>query len=254
VAYVTGALLGARRATWLQLGGMDESFWPAYYEEVDLCLRAQAAGLRVRYIADAVATHRETAALGRSSAGYYRLYHANRLRLLFKHHDDDYLASAWLPAEFRHLRTTAEDTEVEGLTWSYRLWQRYYMAGSQGTAARLEGWQEPATMDAPAAGSELSWTLKQAGAKRTIQPLPFRSRIPGVARLRRLWNSIGTEEYLRPIIQQQNDFNAALVELGFALERQRRAADAAISCQGMLLAKVLSRRRNNLPGAKDARL
>jgi GT2 family glycosyltransferase len=240
--YVTGALLATRREAWEQLGGLDESFWPAYYEEVDLCLRARSAGLKVRYVPDAVATHREAASLGRTSVRYYRLYHANRLRLLFKHQDEAFLASIWLPAELRHLRTTADDNEIDGLGWSYGMWQRYFLEGGQGTGARIEGWEEPAMLDAVVPGSESAWTLTQAHAKHTITPRPFESRIPGLARLRRRWNSLATEAYLRPILQQQNDFNAALVELGTALERQRRTADAAILCQGMLLARVLTSR------------
>lgn len=239
VTYVTGALLAARRETWQQLGGFDESFWPAYYEEVDLCLRAQAAGLRVTYVPEAIAAHRETAALGRSSTRYYRLYHANRLRLLFKHQDQDTLVSAWLPAELRHLRTTADDNEIDALAWSYQLWQRYFLQGGRDTTARLDGWQDAASLDAAVSGSELAWVLAQAQNKRTLAPRPFASGIPGLARLRRLWNTVATEEYLRPLLQQQNDFNAALVEMGAAFERQRRATDAAILCQGMLLAKVL---------------
>lgn len=242
VTYVTGALLATRSETWRELGGLDASFWPAYFEEVDLCLRARAAGLRVCYVPEAIATHRETAALGRTSIRYYRLYHANRLRLLFKHQDDTFLAAAWLPAELRHLRTTADDHEIDGLGWSYQLWQRYFLQGKRDTEARLDGWQDGGVMDAAVSGSESAWTLEQAQAKRTITPHSFQSRIPGLARLRRLWNGVATEEYLRPLLQQQNDFNAALVELGTALERQRRTADAAILCQGMLLAKVLANR------------
>ncbi len=242
VAYVTGALLATRRETWLRLDGLDESFWPAYYEEVDLCLRAQAAGLRVVYVPGAVATHRESSALGRTSAGYYRLYHANRLRLLFKHHDEPVLASTWLPAELGHLRTTADDNEIDGLAWSYQTWQNYFLKEGRGTGARLDGWQDSPTLHTPAPGSETAWTLAQARAKQVIAPRAFASGIPGWARMRHWWNSIATEEYLRPVLQQQNDLNATLVELGTALERQRRAADAAILCQGMLLAKVLAAR------------
>ena len=245
VPYVTGAALATRRTTWEQLGGFDESFWPAYYEEVDLCLRARAAGLRVRYVPDAVATHGETSALGRASVAYYRLYHANRLRLLFKHWDDRWLAAEWLPAELQHLRTTAVDHEVDGLLWSYRTWQSYFLRSGAGTQAPLDGWQDRPTGDDPPPGSELAWALSQATAKHVIAPRPFRSRVPGVARLRRWWNSMVTEEYLRPLIQQQNDFNATLVEVVRALERQRRTSDGAVLCQGMLLAKVFGA---GLPG------
>lgn len=45
VDYVTGALFAIRRATWETIGGMDEEFYPAYYEESDYCYRARRRGL-----------------------------------------------------------------------------------------------------------------------------------------------------------------------------------------------------------------
>ena len=112
------------------------------------------------------------------------------------------------------------------------------MGGAQATV-QLDGWQAAPVEPGPPPGSELAWTLEQAAAKRSVTPRPFTSSVPGVARLRRWIVSLSTEEYLRPIIQQQNDFNATLVELATALERQRRTADAAVLLQGMFLAKAL---------------
>jgi GT2 family glycosyltransferase len=240
VAYVTGAALAARRDTWTRLGGFDEAFAPAYYEEVDLCFRARQAGLRVRYAPAAVALHGETSSLGGKSVAFYRLYHANRLRFLFKHWDDRWLAHEWLLAELLHLRTTADDNEIEGLRWSYGAWQTHFVTGGAPLALQIDGWQAPPAAPGPPPGSELAWTLEQAAAKRSVTPRPFTSSIPGVARLRRWITSLATEEYLRPIIQQQNDFNATLVELAVALERQRRTTDAAVLLQGMFLAKVFA--------------
>jgi GT2 family glycosyltransferase len=45
VDYVTGAIFAIRRATWEKLGGMDEEFYPAYYEESDYCYRARRHGI-----------------------------------------------------------------------------------------------------------------------------------------------------------------------------------------------------------------
>lgn len=237
VEFVTGAALALRRETWQTLGGLDESFYPAYYEEVDLCLRARQRGLTVRYAPRAVALHHEAAGLGRRSPAYYQLYHRNRLRLLFKHQLDDWLLQRWLPAELAHLRTTAEDAEIAGLLDAYLYWQMCFLHGAE-VAEHAAANPAPS---APVAG-ELHWTVAQVQAKRSIAPLPFQSRWPLAARLRGWLNRIATEAYLRPLIQQQNDYNAALAELALALERQRRTADAAVACQGALLAKTLSRR------------
>jgi len=57
---VTGALMAVRRACWRELRGFDEAFYNGY-EDVDLCLRARAAGWRVVYEHAAHATHLESA-------------------------------------------------------------------------------------------------------------------------------------------------------------------------------------------------
>ena len=53
-----GAFLMVRRAAWRELGGFDESFRPLWFEDVDFCQRARAAGYRIRYVPEAVARHR----------------------------------------------------------------------------------------------------------------------------------------------------------------------------------------------------
>jgi uncharacterized coiled-coil protein SlyX len=52
--------------------------------------------------------------------------------------------------------------------------------------------------------------------KAEIKEQPFRSPTrfvgPMIARLRSLWNSVSTKWYVRPLLQQQNEFNRLLVE------------------------------------------
>ncbi|WP_176953104.1 glycosyltransferase [Belnapia rosea] len=57
--YVSGASLMTRRAVFDQLGGFDEEFLPAYYEDTDYCFRARAAGWRVRYQPRSAVIHLE---------------------------------------------------------------------------------------------------------------------------------------------------------------------------------------------------
>ena len=49
VDYVSGACMLVRRSVWDELGGFDERFAPAYYEDTDFCFAARAAGYRVVY-------------------------------------------------------------------------------------------------------------------------------------------------------------------------------------------------------------
>ena len=59
VDYCSGAFLMTPRRVWEQLGGFDEAFKPAYYEEADYCMRLWERGLRVVYEPDAIVNHYE---------------------------------------------------------------------------------------------------------------------------------------------------------------------------------------------------
>ncbi|MBC7729583.1 MAG: glycosyltransferase, partial [Microbacteriaceae bacterium] len=47
--YVSGVFLATPASLWRMLGGFDEAFAPAYYEDTDYCLRVWQAGFRVVY-------------------------------------------------------------------------------------------------------------------------------------------------------------------------------------------------------------
>ncbi len=63
VDYCSGACLMLRREFWMSLGGFDERYVPAYYEDTDLAFRVREAHQRVMYQPRAVVVHFE----GRSS-------------------------------------------------------------------------------------------------------------------------------------------------------------------------------------------
>lgn len=46
-----------RRTAWQHLGGLDESFWPIWFEDVDFCARLKAAGWKVVFQPLSVAKH-----------------------------------------------------------------------------------------------------------------------------------------------------------------------------------------------------
>ena len=59
VDYCSGASIMVRRSLFEQLGGFDEGFAPAYYEDADLAFRIRAQGQRVVYEPRSVVVHHE---------------------------------------------------------------------------------------------------------------------------------------------------------------------------------------------------
>ena len=58
VDFCSGAALMVRRAVIQQIGGFDERFAPAYYEDVDLCFSVRSRGLRVLVVPHSMVLHR----------------------------------------------------------------------------------------------------------------------------------------------------------------------------------------------------
>jgi GT2 family glycosyltransferase len=52
-----GAFLMVRRAVWHELGGLDERFWPVWFEDVDFCHRMKDRNYLLYYVPEAVAKH-----------------------------------------------------------------------------------------------------------------------------------------------------------------------------------------------------
>jgi GT2 family glycosyltransferase len=63
---VTGACLMTWKALYERLGGLNEPEFPVEFNDVDYCLRVQAAGYRVIYTPHAVLYHDESASRGRN--------------------------------------------------------------------------------------------------------------------------------------------------------------------------------------------
>jgi glycosyltransferase involved in cell wall biosynthesis len=68
VDFCSAAFLMIRRSSWLSLGGFNETYSPAYYEEVDFCCRLIERGEYVVYLPNVVVDHYEFA----STAGMAR--------------------------------------------------------------------------------------------------------------------------------------------------------------------------------------
>ncbi len=120
VEYVTGAAVAARREALEDLGGFDEEFFPAYFEETDLCWRARQAGQRVVYVPSAVGIHYESTTTGKDSYIYYYYYHLNRLRFVLKNYELDQALHDFFPAEIERLEIISPEEEKRALDEAYR--------------------------------------------------------------------------------------------------------------------------------------
>lgn len=64
VDYCSGAMLATPRTLFMELGGFDVRFKPAYYEDVDYCFTLREKGYRVYYQPESVIVHFEGASCG----------------------------------------------------------------------------------------------------------------------------------------------------------------------------------------------
>lgn len=79
VDFVSANGLLVRRAVWDAVGGFDERYFPAYYEDVDLCMAVRQQGYRVAYEPRATLFHLEN----QSTPRRYRRFLLVRNRLRF---------------------------------------------------------------------------------------------------------------------------------------------------------------------------
>jgi GT2 family glycosyltransferase len=79
VDYCGGESLLVRREVWELLGGFDEAYYPAYFEDVDLCFGAFQAGWEVWYTPGSVVRHARSASTTAPERGFFH----QRARRLF---------------------------------------------------------------------------------------------------------------------------------------------------------------------------
>ncbi|MBV8574931.1 MAG: glycosyltransferase [Acetobacteraceae bacterium] len=88
VDYCSGAAILVRRSLFEELGGFDESFAPAYYEDTDLAFRVRARGLKVLFEPRSVVIHHEGVSNGTDLASGVKAYQVtNRERMLARWRD-----------------------------------------------------------------------------------------------------------------------------------------------------------------------
>lgn len=85
VDYCSGACIMVPKYLWEELGGFDEQFSPAYYEDTDFAFRVRKAGYRVIYQPNAQVIHLEGITSGTNiNSGIKRYQEINRLKFVGK--------------------------------------------------------------------------------------------------------------------------------------------------------------------------
>ncbi len=246
VEYVTGASLAVRSAVMADIGLLDEDFYPAFYEDVDYCWRAREAGWRVKYEPRAAALHDEASSTRHHWLSRHYYHYRNRLIFILKHFTPSQVVREFIPAEKKRISSLPTDELRAGhvaLTEILSMWSvirgdltaaeisgsdgervleglralREQIVEQQGGGSALRrprAYQGGARMDgAPtAADEELAAELMNLWE---IREQPFTSQVPVLAPLivafRRLWNSVATKWYVRPMMAQQVRFNGAVM-------------------------------------------
>jgi O-antigen biosynthesis protein len=257
VEFVTGAALGVRAELVERLGGFDPAFFPGYYEDVDLCRRVRQPGYKVWYEAAAKAYHYEGGSFGRGLS-YYLPLHRNRLRYIFKHFSTRQMLGEFLPAEQVRQQSTMDRLDRQASAMVYHAAARSYSRPfklnpanqpqekptdlkENINSARIDLYD--ASLEDPTAGEiALSRQIGErvAAVKQSwlVEEKPFRSRLPFVATLRERFNSISTRWYIKPILAQQVDYNAAVAR---AIEDLGKLAAGSQSVQNLQVATLSER-------------
>jgi GT2 family glycosyltransferase len=121
-----GAFLMIRRDVWENLKGMDESFYPIWFEDVDFCRRAIDRGLRIEYVPTVKARHRGGHSVGALGSAPRATYWCDSLlRYAAKHFSTaEYrgvCAAVLLGSVPRGLAGILRERNLESLTISMRI-------------------------------------------------------------------------------------------------------------------------------------
>jgi GT2 family glycosyltransferase len=88
-----------RREAWDKIGGFDESFYPAWFEDVDYCKRLLAAGWKIMLFPEHYIFHRGAHTLENMDyREFVEVYYGNLLKYWAKHHKKS-LPLVWLPVQ-----------------------------------------------------------------------------------------------------------------------------------------------------------
>ncbi|MFQ3663981.1 MAG: glycosyltransferase family 2 protein, partial [Chloroflexaceae bacterium] len=118
VEYLTAAAIGLRVAALAEVGLFDEGFWPAYFEDIDLCWRLRRSGYLLRYEPRATLVHAESLSL-RNPLTRSAYYNRGRLRFALKSYALADLEGPFAAAERTFLGEHGHNPEGRALRYAY---------------------------------------------------------------------------------------------------------------------------------------
>jgi GT2 family glycosyltransferase len=105
VDYCSGAFLLTNRELFMDMGGFDEDYKPAYYEETDYCVRLWKTGKRVVYDPNVVLIHME---FGSAVSAKDPMILQTKNRRIFVEKHKDWLASQYPASESNILKASSK--------------------------------------------------------------------------------------------------------------------------------------------------
>lgn len=88
-----------RKSVWRELGGFDESFYPAWYEDVDFCKRLKQKGGKILFFPGLTVEHEGGVSLQQLDySQFLDIYYGNLIRYWKKHHGRT-VPIIWLPVK-----------------------------------------------------------------------------------------------------------------------------------------------------------
>jgi O-antigen biosynthesis protein len=224
VDYVTGASMAIGRSVLDAIGLLDETFSPFYYEEVDYCYRARAAGFRVVYTPEATAVHYEGSSVSKVSGLHGYTFHKNRLLFVLKHYSAEQFNRDFLPAELLRLQSADGRGQRELVRRVYL--ERLLATPSDKTAVRQALLQLRQASLLPSSHGYIDaadWPGQELQTKMGFREPQFRSEKalvgPLIVAFRQAWNNVSTRWYVWDLILQQAEYNSLTAVL---LDEQNR--------------------------------
>jgi len=117
--YATGAFFATEFGLFKSIGGFDKGYRPAYFEELDYCLKIRRTGRRIVVNSDSIARHFEGASIGKFSKRFYRYYHKNRIRCAVINTGFLNFFRKFLKEEMRWLRSEVTRDQILPILYAY---------------------------------------------------------------------------------------------------------------------------------------